>query len=116
NGNLSKLVIKSRDYPTLPTIPEYQETIHSVRHQCGGLLNVLRSRRIGQIFQVVHEVGAPVGALMGEDVRVVKMEVINDIRVAQGLDEKQFIVGGPVGPCKADGLGRRAVANGHGYV
>ena len=51
---------------------------------------------------------------MGEDVRVVKMEVINDIRVAQGLDEKQFIVGGPVGPCKDDGLGRRAFANGHG--
>ena len=34
---------------------------------------------------------------MGEDVRIVKVEIINKVWIAQRLDEKQFIVGGPIG-------------------
>ena len=50
---------------------------------------------------------------MRKHVRIVEVKVINNVGVAQRVDEEQFVVGGPVSPRNDDGLRRRAFANGH---
>src|SRR5712664_2161782 len=60
------------------------------------------------------EVGGPRSALMRKDVRVVEMEVVDDVGIVERLDEEEFVVGGPVGAGGDDGVGGSAFANGGG--
>lgn len=61
------------------------------------LLDGLGVGRIGHVLEVPPEVGAPGRALVGEVVRVVEVEVVDDVRVGDGLDLHQFVHTRPSG-------------------
>jgi len=57
------------------------------------------------------EICAPRRALVGEDVRLVEMKVVNHVGIAQGLDENQVIIVRPARPGGDDGVLRSGFAN-----
>src|SRR5258708_6117572 len=64
--------------------------------------------------EVMLEVSGPRGGLVREDVRVVEMEIVDDVGIVERLDKEELVVGGPVGTGGDDGMGGSAFANGGG--
>src|SRR5258708_27768693 len=62
--------------------------------------------------EVMLEVSGPRGGLVREDVRVVEMEIVDDVGIVERLDKEELVVGGPVGTGGDDGMGGSAFANG----
>src|SRR5947208_4465647 len=89
------------------------QTIHRIRQERSGLLHILGSRRIRQFFQVVHVIRAPGRALVREDVRIVEMKVVDDVRISQRIEKQQLILRRPVRSRNNNRMLRRPFANRH---
>ncbi len=90
--------------------------MHGIGNQICGFPRSLWIGRVRDAAQVMPEVHRPIGALVGEDVGFVEVECVDDVGVAQGLEENEIVVVGPVRPGGDDGVLRGAFANRAGQL
>src|SRR5205085_10142024 len=74
----------------------------------------LRSRRVRDALQVRPDGGAPRRTLMRKVVRLVEVEVVDDVAIRERLYPQQLVDRRPARPRGDDGVLRRALADGRG--
>ncbi len=102
--------------PVFEAVADDVQAVHWIGNQFGGFSGAFRIGGIGDAAQVVPVVHRPVGALVREDVRLVEVKRVDDVRVAQRLEENQVVIVGPVRAGGDDGVLRGAFANGGGEL
>ena len=110
--DLIEVYIDASEIPAVGTVAHDEKAIVIVGNGCGGGANVVGIGGIRKTFEVVPGIYAPGCALMGEDVRLVKMEIVNDVGVAERLEEDEIVVIGPASAFDEDGVLRGGFANG----
>jgi hypothetical protein len=100
--------------PAIMAITNHLNAVDSVGNEVCGRSDIFRRRRIRKVAKVMLKVGRPGRALVSEDVRVVEMKIVNDVRVVNGLHKKQLAISRPIRTRNNDGMGRRPLTNGVG--
>jgi Dolichyl-phosphate-mannose-protein mannosyltransferase len=108
---LADFSVDTDGIPMVGTVADHVETVHGIRHAGGGLRGRLGGRGIPQTLHPLPVVGPPAGALVSEDVRFVKVEIVDDIGIAQGFEEHQIVIVRPARPRRDDGVGRGSLTN-----
>jgi len=109
---LSNFSVDARGIPVILPVADQRETVHRFRHARRNLRRRFRRRRIMQALHPMPEVGTPRRTLMGKDVRLVEMEVVNDIGIKQWLEKNEFIIIRPTCPGRDDRVLWRALTRG----
>src|SRR3984957_11317096 len=90
--------------PVIVAITDHLQAVDVIRDQGRHAPGRLRSRRILQTPQPVPVVGTPSSSLMSENMRLIKMKVVNDIRIMQRLLKNQVTVIRPARSGSDDGV------------
>src|SRR5579884_503678 len=111
-GDLSDFGVDAGFVPVIGSVTGDVELVDGIRFKGFRGNDVLWIGGVGQVVEIVPEARAPGGALVREDVRLVEMEIVDDVGIANRLNENEVIIVGPARAGDDDGVVRRSLPNG----